>query len=151
MPSPGQIGPREHEILTAVVESYIATGEPIGSRTLARINREGLSPATIRNVMSDLSEAGFLEQPHTSAGRVPTAQATGSRADALPPTASAAAMQSMGRSLLPPANTLYRTDWNMISGKCSSIVRAIAACRSRLCVFRRESYARSCTRACLNR
>jgi len=75
MPSSGQIGPREHEILTAVVESYIATGEPIGSRTLARINREGLSPATIRNVMSDLAEAGFLEQPHTSAGRVPTAAA----------------------------------------------------------------------------
>ncbi len=75
MPPSGQIGPREHEILTAVVESYIATGEPIGSRTLARINREGLSPATIRNVMSDLVEAGFLEQPHTSAGRVPTAQA----------------------------------------------------------------------------
>jgi heat-inducible transcriptional repressor len=75
MPPSGQIGPREHEILTAIVESYIATGEPIGSRTLARINREGLSSATIRNVMSDLSEAGFLEQPHTSAGRVPTPEA----------------------------------------------------------------------------
>ncbi|MGZ4822649.1 MAG: heat-inducible transcriptional repressor HrcA [Terriglobales bacterium] len=75
MPPGGQIGQREHEILTAIVESYIATGEPIGSRTLARINREGLSPATIRNVMSDLSEAGFLEQPHTSAGRVPTTEA----------------------------------------------------------------------------
>ncbi|HET7186019.1 MAG TPA: heat-inducible transcriptional repressor HrcA [Terriglobales bacterium] len=75
MPPSGQIGPREHEILTAIVESYIATGEPIGSRTLARINREGLSPATIRNVMSDLCDAGFLDQPHTSAGRVPTADA----------------------------------------------------------------------------
>ncbi len=73
-PNPS-IGTREHEILTAIVESYIATGEPIGSRTLARINREGLSPATIRNVMSDLCEAGFLEQPHTSAGRVPTTEA----------------------------------------------------------------------------
>jgi heat-inducible transcriptional repressor len=75
MPPGGQIGQREHEILTAIVESYIATGEPIGSRTLARINREGLSPASIRNVMSDLSEAGFLEQPHTSAGRIPTTEA----------------------------------------------------------------------------
>ncbi len=75
MPPGGQIGAREHEILTAIVESYIATGEPVGSRTLARINREGLSPATIRNVMSDLSESGFLEQPHTSAGRIPTAEA----------------------------------------------------------------------------
>jgi heat-inducible transcriptional repressor len=75
MAPPANIGPREHEILTAIVESYIATGEPIGSRTLSRVNREGLSPATIRNVMSDLSDAGFLEQPHTSAGRVPTPQA----------------------------------------------------------------------------
>src|SRR5512146_1403774 len=69
------IGTREREILTAIVETYIATGEPVGSRTLARSNREGLSPATIRNLMSDLAESGFLEQPHTSAGRVPTTQA----------------------------------------------------------------------------
>jgi len=69
------IGDREREILTAVVETFIATGEPVGSRTLARSNREGLSPATIRNVMSDLADAGFLEQPHTSAGRVPSPEA----------------------------------------------------------------------------
>ena len=70
-----QIGEREREILTAIVETFIATGEPVGSRTLARANREGLSPATIRNVMADLSDAGLLEQPHTSAGRVPTTEA----------------------------------------------------------------------------
>ncbi|HYL92905.1 MAG TPA: heat-inducible transcriptional repressor HrcA [Alphaproteobacteria bacterium] len=75
MPTPGQFGRRERAILTAIVETYISTGEPVGSRTLSRYHEEGLSPATIRNVMSDLSEAGFLEQPHTSAGRVPTAQA----------------------------------------------------------------------------
>jgi heat-inducible transcriptional repressor len=69
------IGEREREILTAIVETFIATGEPVGSRTLARANREGLSPATIRNVMADLADAGFLEQPHTSAGRVPGAEA----------------------------------------------------------------------------
>ena len=67
-----QIGPREREILTAIVETYISTGEPVGSRTIARGTREGLSSATIRNVMADLADAGFLEQPHTSAGRVPT-------------------------------------------------------------------------------
>ena len=72
--TPG-IGKREREILTAIVETYISTGEPVGSRTLARSNRESLSPASIRNVMSDLADAGFLEQPHTSAGRVPTASA----------------------------------------------------------------------------
>ena len=69
------IGQREREILTAIVQTYISTGEPVGSRTLARSNRENLSPASIRNVMSDLADAGFLEQPHTSSGRVPTAQA----------------------------------------------------------------------------
>jgi heat-inducible transcriptional repressor len=69
------IGEREREILTAIVETFIATGEPVGSRTLARANRENLSPATIRNVMADLADAGFLEQPHTSAGRVPSTEA----------------------------------------------------------------------------
>jgi heat-inducible transcriptional repressor len=72
------VGPadgREREILTAIVETFIASGEPVGSRTLARASREGLSAATIRNVMADLADAGFLEQPHASAGRVPTAEA----------------------------------------------------------------------------
>lgn len=66
------IGRREQEILTAIIETYISTGEPVGSRTLARHNREGLSAATIRNVMADLAEAGLLAQPHTSSGRVPS-------------------------------------------------------------------------------
>src|SRR6184192_1238740 len=74
--SAGQnIGDREREILTAIVETFISTGEPVGSRILARASREGLSPATVRNVMADLADAGFLEQPHTSAGRVPSASA----------------------------------------------------------------------------
>src|ERR1700761_2712216 len=75
MPADPNIGNREREILTAIVETFISTGEPVGSRTLARSNREGLSPASIRNVMADLSDAGFLEQPHTSSGRVPTTEA----------------------------------------------------------------------------
>jgi heat-inducible transcriptional repressor len=75
MPPGPPIGEREREILTAIVETFIATGEPVGSRTLARGNREGLSPATIRNVMSDLADSGYLEQPHTSAGRVPSTDA----------------------------------------------------------------------------
>ncbi|HWZ81188.1 MAG TPA: heat-inducible transcriptional repressor HrcA [Terriglobales bacterium] len=72
---PGPTGGREREILTAIVETFIATGEPVGSRTIARSSREGLSAATIRNVMADLADAGFLEQPHTSAGRVPSTEA----------------------------------------------------------------------------
>lgn len=72
MTQSSQIGHRGREILTAIVETYISTGEPVGSRTLARQRSESLSAATIRNVMADLADAGFLEQPHASAGRVPT-------------------------------------------------------------------------------
>lgn len=75
MTQPQSPGPREREILTAIVKTYITTGEPVGSRTLARGSKDGLSAATIRNVMADLADAGFLDQPHTSAGRVPTTAA----------------------------------------------------------------------------
>src|SRR6266436_2476471 len=75
MPSDPNIGKREREVLTAIVETFISTGEPVGSRTLARSSREGLSPATLRNVMADLSDAGFLEQTHSSSGRIPTTEA----------------------------------------------------------------------------
>lgn len=72
-----RIGPRERTVLTAIIELYIATGEPVASQAVARFfeNREGLSSATVRNVMAALGEAGLLEQPHTSAGRIPTAAA----------------------------------------------------------------------------
>jgi heat-inducible transcriptional repressor len=68
---------RERLVLTAIIELYIATGEPVASQAVARFfeNREGLSSATIRNVMASLADGGMLEQPHTSAGRVPTAAA----------------------------------------------------------------------------
>jgi heat-inducible transcriptional repressor len=66
---------RNRQILTAVVRAYIETGEPVSSRSISRRHVEALSPATIRNVMADLEEEGYLFQPHTSAGRVPTANA----------------------------------------------------------------------------
>jgi heat-inducible transcriptional repressor len=72
-----RVSPRERLVLTAIIEMYIATGEPVSSQAVARYfeNREGLSSATLRNVMSTLGEAGLLDQAHTSAGRVPTAAA----------------------------------------------------------------------------
>jgi heat-inducible transcriptional repressor len=72
-----RVSPRERVVLTAIIELYIATGEPVASQAVAHFfaNREGMSSATIRNVMATLGEAGLLEQPHTSAGRVPTAAA----------------------------------------------------------------------------
>lgn len=72
-----RISPRERSVLTAIIELYIATGEPVASQAVAHFfaNREGMSSATIRNVMASLADGGLLEQPHTSAGRVPTAAA----------------------------------------------------------------------------
>jgi heat-inducible transcriptional repressor len=72
-----RVSPRERLVLTAIIELYIATGEPVASQAVAHgfADREGLSSATVRNVMASLGEAGLLEQPHTSAGRVPTAAA----------------------------------------------------------------------------
>ncbi|MCI0433576.1 MAG: heat-inducible transcriptional repressor HrcA [Gemmatimonadetes bacterium] len=63
---------RERQILEAVIRTYVETAEPAGSRVVARRSDLGVSPATIRNAMSDLEEKGFLFHPHTSAGRVPT-------------------------------------------------------------------------------
>ncbi|MEQ1867590.1 MAG: heat-inducible transcriptional repressor HrcA, partial [Micropepsaceae bacterium] len=68
----GELSERSRDIFRTIVESYLETGEPIGSRTLAQRGSLTLSPASIRNVMSDLEHAGLLEAPHTSAGRVPT-------------------------------------------------------------------------------
>lgn len=59
-------------VLQAIIDDYIATAEPVGSRTIARKYDLGVSPATIRNEMSDLEESGYLAQPHTSAGRIPS-------------------------------------------------------------------------------
>lgn len=75
--SEARVSPRERLVLTAIIEQYIATGEPVASQAVALsfTDREGLSSATVRNVMATLGEAGLLEQPHTSAGRVPTAAA----------------------------------------------------------------------------
>lgn len=65
---------RKRKILQAIIDDYISTAEPIGSRTIARKYKLGISPATIRNEMADLEILGFLEQPHTSAGRIPSAK-----------------------------------------------------------------------------
>jgi heat-inducible transcriptional repressor len=70
--SPAPLSKRARSILYAVVTEFIATGEPVGSRTLAKKYGLDLSAATIRNVLADLEDAGYLAQPHTSAGRVPT-------------------------------------------------------------------------------
>src|SRR5271154_6362444 len=67
-----QLDIRAQTLLKALVERYIADGQPVGSRSLSKISGLELSPATIRNIMSDLEEMGFVSSPHTSAGRIPT-------------------------------------------------------------------------------
>jgi len=70
--SPKEMGERAQQLLRALVARYIADGHPVGSRTLSKNSGLSLSPATIRNIMADLEELGFINSPHTSAGRVPT-------------------------------------------------------------------------------
>lgn len=67
-----QMDERKQKVLWAIIQDYVSTAEPVGSRTLARKYDIGVSPATIRNEMSDLEELGYIEQPHTSAGRIPS-------------------------------------------------------------------------------
>jgi len=67
--------PRTKEVLHEIVEAYIETGEPVASRSIARRRKDPLSAASIRNIMADLDDEGYLCQPHTSAGRVPTEKA----------------------------------------------------------------------------
>lgn len=72
---PGRLSPRDREILKDVILTYVLSAEPVSSRSVAKHGHLGLSAATIRNVMADLEEWGYLVQPHTSAGRVPTTAA----------------------------------------------------------------------------
>ena len=85
--APEELTNRERRVLDAVIRIYVATAEPAGSRTLSQRSGLGVSPATIRNTMSDLEEKGFLFHPHTSAGRIPTHKAYRSYVDALMATA----------------------------------------------------------------
>ena len=67
-----ELNERKEKILDAVIRNYLETGEPVGSRTISKYTDLNLSSATIRNEMSDLEELGYIVQPHTSAGRIPT-------------------------------------------------------------------------------
>lgn len=77
--------PRHREVLVALIREYIDSAQPVGSRVLARRYFPSLSPATIRNAMADLEEMGYLAQPHTSAGRVPTDKAYRFYVESFPP------------------------------------------------------------------
>ena len=86
---------RHREVLVAIIREYIDSAEPVGSRVLTKRYFPSLSPATIRNVMSDLEDLGYLTQPHTSAGRVPTDKAYRFYVESFPPAAAAASRQEL--------------------------------------------------------
>jgi heat-inducible transcriptional repressor len=102
-----RLSPRERLVLTALIDLYIAIGEPVASQALAVYfeNREGMSSATLRNVMSTLGEIGLLEQPHTSAGRVPTAAAFRCYVEQLTQSGRAVALAQAGSAVAPAAPT----------------------------------------------
>ena len=72
-----ELDERKVKILNAIIQTYLNTGEPVGSRTISKFTDLNLSSATIRNEMADLEELGFIIQPHTSAGRIPSDKAIG--------------------------------------------------------------------------
>jgi len=92
---------RQLQVLEAVIESYVRTAEPAGSRTISRLSGLGLSPASIRNIMSDLEDLGYLYHPHTSAGRIPTDRAYRLYVDAMmrPPKVTASHEQQLREEL----------------------------------------------------
>ena len=67
-----ELSDRKQKILQAIIDEYIGTAEPVGSRAISKKNDLGLSSATIRNEMADLEDLGYIMQPHTSAGRIPS-------------------------------------------------------------------------------
>src|SRR2546429_9020717 len=99
---------RERQVLEAVIETYVQTAEPAGSRTIARRFRIGLSAATIRNTMSGLEEKGCLYHPHTSPGRLPTALAYPAHVDSLmhPPRVSASEPHQIREELVSDRNAV---------------------------------------------
>ncbi|MEM6849435.1 MAG: heat-inducible transcriptional repressor HrcA, partial [Pseudomonadota bacterium] len=76
VPTPDALSldPRSQDIFRQIVDAYLSNGEPIGSRSISRALPQPLSPASVRNVMADLEDAGLIYAPHTSAGRLPTDQ-----------------------------------------------------------------------------
>jgi heat-inducible transcriptional repressor len=138
MPKPITI--RQREILTAVVESYIATGEPVSSGTLAQSTfANAMSSATIRNEMAELADVGLLEQPHTSAGRIPSAEAFRLYVNQL--TTSSAAPATLSRTSLQThidtsfaglagASALLERTSNVLAALSSGVGLAIGAASS---------------------
>lgn len=141
MPTP--LDPRAAELLKLLVERYIHDGQPVGSRTLSRFAHLNLSPATIRNVMADLDELGFVASPHTSAGRIPTARGYRYFVDALlaPEQLSGFEQQQIEQELAPrqASNDLVQAASSLLS-QISRMAGVVTVPRRNLAILRRIEF-----------
>jgi heat-inducible transcriptional repressor len=138
------LDPRAAELLKLLIDRYVRDGQPVGSRTLARAGGMDLSPATIRNVMADLEELGFVSSPHTSAGRVPTARGYRYFVDALlaPEQLSEAELQRIAEELFPghksSADLLVAA--STLLSRLSSMAGVVTVPKRNLAVLRRIEF-----------
>ncbi len=135
---------RAAELLKLLIERYVRDGQPVGSRTLARAFSVELSPATIRNVMADLEELGFVASPHTSAGRVPTQRGYRYFVDALlaPESLTDAERERIAEELLPrrgSAPELLQAASSLLS-QLSAMAGVVTVPRRNLAVLRRIEF-----------
>lgn len=139
-PSITELNDRARDVFRQIVESYLSSGTPVGSRTLSKLSTLGLSPASIRNVMQDLEEMGLLASPHTSAGRLPTEIGLRLFVDGMMQTGEPAAEdraaieeQMRGRGGLPIEDVLTRT---------TSVLAGLSACAAIVMVPKAEAVLR---------
>ena len=125
-----QLDIRAQTLLKALVERYIADGQPVGSRALAKISGLELSPATIRNIMSDLEEMGFVSSPHTSAGRIPTPRGYRIFVDTLLTVRTLQTSPHWSRSYICACIPIRRT--RSFPTRRNVLSYAVAICRSRI-------------------
>jgi heat-inducible transcriptional repressor len=138
------LDPRAAELLKLLVERYIHDGQPVGSRTLSRMAGLGLSPATIRNVMADLDDLGFVASPHTSAGRVPTIRGYRYFVDSLlaPEPMSSADQDRIAEELVPGDRSqadLVQAASNLLS-QLSHMAGVVTVPRRNLAILRRIEF-----------
>jgi heat-inducible transcriptional repressor len=141
-----ELSARARQVLYHCVTEYVATGEPVGSRTLAKRSGLDLSPASIRNVLADLEELGYLRQPHTSAGRVPTDRAFRLFIDALMQvraltTDEAAAIRETFSSLEPGQNVMRET--GKLLSELTGTAAVVLAPRAETMVLRQLRFLRT--------
>src|SRR5215470_17044285 len=118
---------RQRDILQAILEDYIATAEPVGSRTLTKRNPNiDVSPATVRNLMADLEEAGLLSAPHASAGRIPTALAFRIYVERLSQRGRISAKERELISALADANEEDRRDFSQLLRDAGRVLSAVS-------------------------